>query len=47
MCETGNRAEVAPVEALQASLEWKGEVLSPEPVDERSVQPVQYTRQGI
>ncbi len=37
MCEIGNRAEVTPVEALPASLEWKGEVLPLEPVDELSV----------
>ena len=37
MCQTGNRAEVAPAEALPASLEWKGEVLALEPVDELSV----------
>jgi len=34
---TGNRAGVAPVEALPASLEWQGEVLPLEPVDELSV----------
>ncbi len=37
MCEIGNRAEVTPVEALPATLEWKGEVLPLEPVDELSV----------
>ncbi len=37
MCEIGNRAEVTPAEALPASLEWKGEVLPLEPVDELSV----------
>ena len=37
MCETGDRAEVAPAEALPASLEWTGEVLPLEPVDELSV----------
>ena len=37
MCETGDRAGVAPTEALPASLEWKGEVLPLEPVDELSV----------
>jgi 7,8-dihydropterin-6-yl-methyl-4-(beta-D-ribofuranosyl)aminobenzene 5'-phosphate synthase len=37
LCVTGDRAEVAPVEALPASLEWKGEVLPLEPVDELSV----------
>jgi hypothetical protein len=37
MCQTGNHAEVAPAEALPASLEWKGEVLALEPVDELSV----------
>ena len=37
MCDTDARAEVTPVEALPASLEWKGEVLPLEPVDELSV----------
>ena len=37
MCETGDRAEAAPAEALPASLEWKGEVLPLEPVDELTV----------
>src|ERR1035437_8654836 len=37
MCEIGNRAEVTPVEALPATLEWKGEVLPLEPVDGLSV----------
>ena len=37
MCEIGNRAEVTPAEALPATLEWKGEVLPLEPVDELSV----------
>ena len=37
MCDAGNRAEVAPVEAVPASLEWKGEILPLEPVDELSV----------
>jgi len=37
MCDTGNRAEVTPAEALPTSLEWKGEVLRLEPVDELSV----------
>jgi len=37
MCDSGNRAEVTPAEALPASLEWKGEVLPLEPVDELSV----------
>ena len=37
MCDTGDRAEVMPAEALPASLEWKGEVLPLEPVDELSV----------
>ena len=37
MCDTGNRADVTPAEALPASLEWKGEVLPLEPVDELSV----------
>jgi hypothetical protein len=37
MCETGDRAAVASAEALPASLEWKGEVLALEPVDELSV----------
>ena len=37
MCETGNRAEVIEAESLPATLEWKGEVLPLEPVDELSV----------
>ena len=37
MCDTGNRAEVTPVEALPTSVEWNGEVLPLEPVDELSV----------
>ena len=37
MCDTGNPAHVAPVEAVLASAEWKGEVLPLEPVDELSV----------
>ena len=37
MCDTGNHAEVTAVEALPASVEWKGEVLPLEPVDELSV----------
>src|SRR5512142_24164 len=37
MCKTGDRADVAPVEALPTSLEWTGEVLPLEPVDELSV----------
>ena len=37
MCDTGNDAEVTPVEALPASVEWKGDVLPLEPVDELSV----------
>ena len=37
MCDTGNQAEVPPAEALPASVEWTGEVLPLEPVDELSV----------
>jgi 7,8-dihydropterin-6-yl-methyl-4-(beta-D-ribofuranosyl)aminobenzene 5'-phosphate synthase len=37
MCVAGNHADVAPVEALPASAEWKGDVLALEPVDELSV----------
>ena len=37
MCDTDNRAGVTPVEALPATVEWKGEVLVLEPVDELSV----------
>ena len=37
MCDTGDRADVTPAEALPASVEWKGEVLALEPVDELSV----------
>jgi len=37
MCDTVNPAAVGPAEALPASLDWKGEVLRLEPVDELSV----------
>ncbi|MGP0027236.1 MAG: MBL fold metallo-hydrolase [Streptosporangiaceae bacterium] len=37
MCDTRNHAEVTPAEALPVSVEWKGEVLALEPVDEISV----------
>ena len=37
MCDTDDRAEITAAEALPASLEWKGEVLPLEPVDELSV----------
>jgi len=37
MCDTGNPADVTPAEALPASLEWKGESLPLEPVDELSI----------
>ena len=37
MCATDDRAGVTPVGALPASVEWKGEVLALEPVDELSV----------
>ena len=37
MCDTGNPAGILPAEALPASLEWTGEVLPLEPVDELSV----------
>ena len=37
MCDTDDRAEVTAAEALPASLEWKGEVLPLEPVDELPV----------
>ncbi len=37
MCDAGNQATVPPVEALPASLEWRGEALPLEPVDELSV----------
>ena len=37
MCDTENQAEVPPAEALPASVEWKGEVLRLEPVDDLSV----------
>jgi 7,8-dihydropterin-6-yl-methyl-4-(beta-D-ribofuranosyl)aminobenzene 5'-phosphate synthase len=37
MCGTGDHEDLAPVEALPASVEWKGEVLALEPVDELSV----------
>ena len=37
MCDTDDRAEVTAAEAFPASLEWKGEVLPLEPVDELSV----------
>lgn len=37
MCDTSCRADVAAAEALPASVEWTGEVLPLEPVDELSV----------
>jgi 7,8-dihydropterin-6-yl-methyl-4-(beta-D-ribofuranosyl)aminobenzene 5'-phosphate synthase len=37
MCDTDDRADVTAAEALPASLEWKGEVLPLEPVDELPV----------
>lgn len=37
MCDSGNRAEATPAEALPANMEWKGEVLPLEPVDELSI----------
>lgn len=37
MCDTGNRAQVMPAEALPASMERKAEVLPLEPDDELSV----------
>ena len=37
MCDTANHAEVTPAEALPTTVEWKGEVLPLEPVDELSV----------
>ena len=37
MCDTDDRAEVIAAESLPASLEWTGEVLPLEPVDELSV----------
>ncbi len=37
MCGTGEQEGVSPVEALPASLEWRGEVLPLDPVDELSV----------
>jgi hypothetical protein len=37
MCDADDRAEVTPVEALPTGLEWKGEILPLEPVDELSV----------
>lgn len=37
MCDTGNRADVTPAEALPANVEWKGETLPLEPVDELSI----------
>ena len=37
MCGIDDRAGVTPAEALPASVEWKGEVLALEPVDELSV----------
>jgi len=36
MRDTGNRAEVTPVEAWPAGVEWKGEVLRLEPAGEPS-----------
>jgi 7,8-dihydropterin-6-yl-methyl-4-(beta-D-ribofuranosyl)aminobenzene 5'-phosphate synthase len=37
MCDTDDRADVTAAEAFPAALEWKGEVLPLEPVDELSV----------
>ena len=37
MCDTDDRADVIAAESLPASLEWTGEVLPLEPVDELSV----------
>ena len=37
MCDTDDRAGVTAAESLPASLEWQGEVLPLEPVDELSV----------
>lgn len=37
MCDTGNRADVTPADALPANVEWKGETLPLEPVDELSI----------
>ena len=37
MCGTDDRAGVTSVEALPASVEWTGEVLALEPVNELSV----------
>ena len=37
MCDTDDRAEVIAAESLPASLEWTGEILPLEPVDELSV----------
>jgi 7,8-dihydropterin-6-yl-methyl-4-(beta-D-ribofuranosyl)aminobenzene 5'-phosphate synthase len=37
MCTTDGDAQVAPAEALPANVEWKGEMLPLEPVDELSV----------
>jgi len=37
MCGSGEQASAGPVEALPASLEWRGEVLPLEPVDELTV----------
>ena len=37
MCDTGHQADVMPVEARPASVEWTGEVLPLDPVDELSV----------
>ena len=37
MCSTDDDGPVAPAEALPANLDWKGEVLPREPVDELSV----------
>src|SRR5579875_2398992 len=37
MCRTDDISHVTPVEALPTDVEWKGEVLPLEPVDELSV----------
>jgi hypothetical protein len=37
MCQADDYSGVAPVKAVPATLEWKGEVVGLEPVDELSV----------
>ena len=44
MCQADDYSGVAPVEAVPATLEWKGEVVGLEPVDELPVLTEPLTR---